>query len=86
VRSERQRLTGALERLGFVVIPSQANFLLATVPPGSDAAALYHRLKQGGILVRYFDKPGLADKLRISVGRADENDALLAALAALLGS
>jgi histidinol-phosphate aminotransferase len=86
VRSERQRLTGALERLGFVVIPSQANFLLATVPAGSGAAALYQGLKQAGILVRYFDKPGLVDKLRISVGRADENDALLAALAGLLGS
>jgi histidinol-phosphate aminotransferase len=64
------------------VIPSQANFLLAAVP-GGDAGALYRRLKQQGILVRFFDKPGLSDKLRITVGRPDENDALLAALGSM---
>jgi histidinol-phosphate aminotransferase len=79
VRSERARLTGELERRGWQVIPSQANFLLARVP-GGDAGALYLHLKARGILVRYFDRPGLADRLRISVGRPDENDALLAAL------
>ena len=33
--------------------------------------------------MRFFDKPGLDDKLRITVGRPDENDALLAALPAM---
>jgi histidinol-phosphate aminotransferase len=79
VKRERARLTTELEQRGWQVIPSQANFLLATVP-GGDGGALYRRLKQQGILVRFFDKPGLADKLRITVGRPDENDALLAAL------
>lgn len=81
VREERGRLTDELTRRGFVVIPSQANFVLATVP-GGDAGSLYRRLKQRGILVRHFDKPGLADKIRITIGRRDENDALLAALGA----
>ena len=45
-----------------------------------DEAALYRELKRQGILVRHFDKPGLADKLRITVGTAEQNDALLAAL------
>jgi histidinol-phosphate aminotransferase len=84
VRTERARLANTLLDLGFTVIPSQANFLLATVPPGRDARALYLGLKQAGVLIRYFDKPGLSDKLRISVGRPDENDALLAALTPLL--
>jgi histidinol-phosphate aminotransferase len=82
VKRERDRLTGELTRRGWQVIPSQANFLLASVP-GGDAGALYRQLKQQGILVRYFDRPGLDDKLRITVGRPDENDALLAALPAM---
>jgi histidinol-phosphate/aromatic aminotransferase/cobyric acid decarboxylase-like protein len=31
-------------------------------------------------VVRYFDVPGLDDKLRITVGRPEDTDALLAAL------
>ncbi len=83
VRSERARVNAELERRGFAVIPSHANFLLATVPAGQDARTLYQGLKQRGILIRFFDKPGLSDKLRISIGRSDENDALLSGLAAL---
>jgi histidinol-phosphate aminotransferase len=79
VRGERARLTAALTRRGFTVIPSQANFLLATVP-GGDGGACYRALKARGVLVRFFDKPGLADKVRVTIGRPDENDALLAAL------
>jgi histidinol-phosphate aminotransferase len=79
VRAERSRLAGELGKRGWEVIPSQANFLLATCP-GGGAAALYRGLKRQGILVRHFDKPGLADKLRITVGTAEQNDALLAAL------
>jgi histidinol-phosphate aminotransferase len=79
VRAERSRLAGELGKRGWEVIPSQTNFVLATCP-GGGAAALYRELKRQGILVRHFDKPGLADKLRITVGTAEQNDALLAAL------
>ena len=40
-------------------------------------------LEQEGILIRYFDKPGLSDHIRISVGRPDQTDALMAALGRL---
>jgi histidinol-phosphate aminotransferase len=80
VRGERARMTAELGRRGFAVIPSQGNFVLATVPGGEQARRLYEALKQKGILVRFFDKPGLDDKLRITIGTPDENDALLAAL------
>jgi histidinol-phosphate aminotransferase len=79
VRAERQRMTEQLTRRGWNVIPSQANFLLATVP-GGDGGGLYKSLKNAGILVRYFDKDGLRDKLRITIGTREENDRLLAAL------
>ena len=81
VRAERARLSDALGRRGWQVIPSQANFVLATCP-GGDGAAIYRALKGKGILVRHFDKPGLQDKLRITIGTAEENDQLLAALPA----
>jgi histidinol-phosphate aminotransferase len=77
VRDERKRVTGELTRLGWKVLPSQANFILAACPDGRGRAA-YLGLKAQGILVRYFDKPGLDDKLRITIGSSFENDALLA--------
>jgi histidinol-phosphate aminotransferase len=79
VRSERARLSAELGKRGFDVIPSHANFVFARCP-GGDATAIYRALKAKGILVRFFDKPGLADKLRITIGTAEQNDALLAAL------
>jgi histidinol-phosphate aminotransferase len=83
VRSARQSLTSALRELGLIVLPSQANFVLARTPTG-DASALYAGLKAHGVLVRYFAKPSLRDALRISVGTPDENAALIAALRVLL--
>jgi len=82
VCAERERVTGELTAMGFAVLPSRANFVLATVPGGKGRAA-YDELKGKGILVRYFDKPGLQDKIRISIGKREENDALLAVLKTL---
>lgn len=82
VKAERSRLTAELTKLGYVVIPSQANFVLTHVP-GGNGKQVYQRLKQQGILVRFWDKPGLSDKIRITVGTSNENNALLAGLEAL---
>jgi histidinol-phosphate aminotransferase len=82
VRSERQRVSAELTQLGWDVLPSQANFLLATCPDGRGREA-YLGLKRQGILVRFFDKPGLADKIRITIGQPQENNALLAGIKAL---
>ncbi|MGE0449308.1 MAG: histidinol-phosphate transaminase [Vicinamibacterales bacterium] len=83
VRAERARLSSRLSERGFAVVPSRANFVLAAVPPGLSAGHLYAALKQAGVLVRYFDAPGLDDKLRISVGTAQEMQALIEALDAV---
>jgi histidinol-phosphate aminotransferase len=82
VRKERARLTKELNSMGWKVIPSQANFVLVNVPDNNGKAA-YLGLKEQGILVRYFDRPGLTDKIRITVGTADENNALLAGIKSL---
>jgi histidinol-phosphate aminotransferase len=85
VREERTRLREALQELGLDSPPSQSNFLLAQVPAPHTAEDLYKGLKQSGILVRWFNIPGLSDRLRITVGTAGENQRLLTALQSLLG-
>ncbi|MEX0740438.1 MAG: histidinol-phosphate transaminase [Pseudohongiella sp.] len=89
VRDERGRLSAELNSMGFAVIPSESNFVLATVPDSEPtsptsgeelAQQLYKGLKDDGILVRYFDQPRLRDKLRITVGTAQENTQLLQSL------
>jgi len=71
-----------LTQLGWKVLPSEANFILAGVPDGR-GSDVYVGLKEQGILVRYFDKPGLNDKIRITIGTSQENNALLGGIKAL---
>ena len=84
--AERERLAVALAALpGFRVYPSAANFLLCRITGGAARArAIRDGLAQRGILIRYFNRPGLDDCLRISVGRPEQNDALLHALRELV--
>lgn len=84
VRTERTRLKSELVTLGFQCDESQTNFLLATVPANSDAESLQQKLKDQQILVRHFKQARLDDKLRISIGTVEENNALLSALKGLL--
>jgi histidinol-phosphate aminotransferase len=78
--AERERLGAALREIPWLrPYPSWANFILCRVV-GRDAAALKRDLAQAGILIRYFDKPGLQDHIRISVGKPEHTDALLARL------
>ena len=79
VKRERTRVISVLSEMGFDVLPSQANFVLARIETPS-AGSLYESLKADNILIRYFDYPGLADKLRITIGRPEENDALIQSL------
>jgi len=79
IREQRAWLTGQLRTLGFDVPDSQSNFIWATMGRSS-AGRLYLQLKQSGILVRYFDKPGLKNGLRITIGRPEENRTLVAAI------
>jgi histidinol-phosphate aminotransferase len=82
IRAERQRVSSELTQLGWTVLPSQANFILATVPDGKGREA-YIGLKDQGILVRFFNLPGLTDKIRITIGTSQENNALLGGIKGL---
>jgi len=81
VIEERRRLTRELANRGYQVYPSQSNFLLVTPP--NEARRVYESLESKGVLVRYFNQDRLRDKLRVTVGTREENDALLAALDSL---
>jgi histidinol-phosphate aminotransferase len=81
LRNERRRLWQGLADIPWLSpYPTQANFVLCKVS-GRDAAQLKEELAcKYGILVRYFDKPGLRDHVRISVGKPEHTDTLLEAL------
>ena len=76
IQRTRQRLTNGLQRTGYDVYPSHANFVLAR-KSGHNQKGIYEDLKQRKILVRYFDVVGLADCLRITVGTNSEVQTLL---------
>ena len=88
VRSQRRELRDGLLERGFTVPYSQTNFVLATPPLDLRISAneIYLALKERDILVRHFSDPRLEDKLRITVGDAAQNAALLNAIDDILGS
>ena len=79
--AERERLYEELARFDFLepVPGSRSNFVLCRVV-GRDARGLKEGLEDTGVLVRYFAKPGLENCIRISAGRPEDTDVLLAAL------
>lgn len=86
IRVDRQRLFDDLTALpGVTPYPSQANFILARMPPGR-AGAAFEGMKRRGVLVKRLDgaHPLLADCLRLTIGTPEENRACLEALAASL--
>jgi len=81
LKLERTRLYSALQEVPYLrSYPTDSNFILGRVI-GRDAAELKSRLAQEyGIFIRYFNKPGLRDHIRISVGRPQDTGALIEAL------
>lgn len=81
--AERERLFTELGTISYLnPFPSRSNFILCRVT-GRDARQLKLDLEQAGILVRYFNKPGLDNCIRISAGRSDDTEKLAAALGSL---
>lgn len=84
LKRECTRLFSALQEIPYLQpYPTRSNFILCKVI-GRDAAELKTKLAQEhGVFIRYFNKPGLRDHIRISVGRPQDTDALLKALQGL---
>src|SRR5215216_4522232 len=83
VVAAREAMTGALVKLGFVVLPSSANFVFARHPQRG-GAALAAALRERAVLVRHFNKPRTEPWLRITVGTEDDIQRLIAAAADVL--
>jgi histidinol-phosphate aminotransferase len=81
LKEERARLFKALQEIPYMKpYPTQSNFILCQVIR-RDAAELKAKLAQEhGVFIRYFNKPGLRDHIRISVGRPQDTDMLVEAL------
>jgi histidinol-phosphate aminotransferase len=78
--AERERLYAELGKFDFLLpYPSQSNFILCRVL-GRSARQLKLSLEREGILIRYFNKPGLRDCIRISVGKPEQTEVLLQTL------
>ena len=78
--AERERIAQELAKFEFLrPYPSHSNFVLFRVIDRS-ASALKLALEAEGILVRYFNKPGLTNCIRVSAGRPSDTDRLVAAL------
>ena len=79
----RERLSRELAALGFTVLPSQTNFILAR-PPRFAARLWLEKLRAKKVLVRWFKYPSVRDWLRITIGTNTEADALLRAARSIL--
>lgn len=71
----RERSKEEFAQLGFTFPEPAANFIFVTHPRLA-ARDLFAKLRQQGIFVRYFDKPGINNYLRVTIGTDEEMDAL----------
>ncbi|WP_347265803.1 aminotransferase class I/II-fold pyridoxal phosphate-dependent enzyme [Paracoccus sp. (in: a-proteobacteria)] len=79
--AERARVAAALAAQGHSVAPSQGNFLFFQTPgPAADFA---ERLRRRGVLVKAWQEPPYLDWARVTIATPTENDAFIAALAAV---
>mmetsp|Transcript_43369 Transcript_43369/g.70371 ORF Transcript_43369/g.70371 Transcript_43369/m.70371 type:complete len:476 (+) Transcript_43369:30-1457(+) len=81
---QRERLLAALRNFAFLhVYPSSSNFVLARVKSDVSklsALEIKEKLSERGILIRYYNSPGLTDCVRFSIGTPKQMDSLLQAL------
>lgn len=82
-RAELDRFTaaiGALGNYGLRAVPSEANFLLVLFEGALSAEVAYHGLAERGYIVRWLPNQGLGHALRITIGTAEQMNAIATAL------
>jgi len=83
IMTTRERIIPELEKLGFKVIPSKSNFIFISHVKVK-AEKIFLRLKEEGVLVRYFNKPRIDNYLRVSIGTDLEMDTMIKKLEQIL--
>jgi histidinol-phosphate aminotransferase len=76
IMKTRERIAAKLRKMGFQVIPSEANFIFIS-NKNFYAGFLFQQLREKGILVRYFNKPKIDNFLRVTIGTDDEMNRFL---------
>ena len=79
----RETAVVTLQKLGFEVLPSAANFIFVRHPE-RDAAELATALREQAIIVRHFKQPRIDQFLRITIGTDEQMATLYSALVAIL--
>ena len=72
----REYVSAELQKRGFTVTDSQANFLFAK-SDRIDGETLYRRLREKGVLIRHFTKERIKDYNRITIGSREEMEIFL---------
>lgn len=76
IAETRDNTIAALQEMGFDIIPSSSNFIFAR-PPKVKAHDMFLALRERGVLVRYFNKPRIDDRMRITIGTPEEMEILI---------
>lgn len=84
VKATRDRFAAELKALGFTVLPSGSNFVFASPADRMEAKTLFEKLKEHGVLVRYFDQPRINAFLRISIGTDEDMKKVVGIVKAIL--
>jgi len=79
----RTKLVKDLDDLGFITLPSTANFIF-TRHPKHAGVKLYQALRDQGIVVRHFSSPRIEEFLRITIGTDEQCDTLIQALSKII--
>ena len=82
--ADREFTTIELEKLGFTLTNSKANFVFAKHNK-IDGKTLYLKLKDKGVLVRHFDNQRITDYNRITIGSHEQMQKLIVAIKEILG-
>ncbi len=80
--ANREWSCAQLESLGFEVLPSKANFVMAK-PGRLSALEIFEKLRARNVFVRYFNKPRISEYLRITIGTKAEMQELIETLKAI---
>ncbi len=83
IMNTRDYTTDALRALGFRVLDSKANFVFAA-SGRIEGGELYRQLKARGILVRHFDKDGISNYNRITIGTREQMEVFIATVTDIL--